>query len=463
MDRRQQEHLIESIIRSLGTSLRNRGLYPPSHPLVRKPIEKCFSDLVPLFGDRKDLALLITDGTLVFEGVPLFSLTSSLELFMERLGRIGVPAIILERDLTVRDLDSFIRFLHEEKGAGLPVDEIQRRLEAEGIRHIRVKEAKDEEEDDLSLAREIYDNATALVASVLKDVRLGRIPSGGEVSQVVRDIGGMLKKNRDAMLALTLIKNFDEYTYTHSVNVAVISLALADVLSFSEQDKVDVGVAGLLHDVGKTQLALALIRKAGGLTVEEFEEIKKHPEEGFALLGKMADIRPDSAYMVLEHHMRFDRTGYPRPGPEHRRHRYSHIIPVADCYDALTTMRTYQKARSPLQALEVMEKIGGKSLDPDLVRTLRGILGVYPAGTMVRLSTMEVGLVTAAGMPGERPARVAVLFDGNGTPLPQPEQVDVMEGVGPTEKRRRTILGTVNPLYFPHTAAAAVLTPVSGP
>lgn len=455
MDRREQERLIIELIRGLGTSLKNRRLYPPAHPLVRTPVEQVHKDLLLFFADRSELALAITDETMVLEGVPIFSLSSSLESFMERLGRIGVSALIFEKGLTAADIDSFVRFLHETKEQGLSVDRIQELLEQAGVAHIRVKPMEKEEEDDQKLAREIYDNAVSVVVTILKDVRLGRIPSGAESERVVKDISSMLTRNRDAMLALTLIKNFDEYTYNHSVNVAVLSLSLADALALPGQDKVDVGVAGLLHDIGKTQLALDLIRKPGTLTVEEFEEIKKHPEEGFALLGKMSHIRPASAYMVLEHHMRFDRTGYPRPEAGYDRHPHSNIIPVADCYDALTTMRSYQKARSPLQSVEVMNRIAGRSLDPEIVALFVKTMGSYPVGTLVRLDTMEVGVVTGAGLPGEPPSMVVVLFDRNGMPLPRPEQVSLAAenaGGGP----RRAILGAVNPHMYPPATAAAL-------
>jgi hypothetical protein len=100
MKRREQEQIIVNIIRSLGISLRNRRLYPPTHPLVRSPVEKCYSDILLFFADRQALALAISDGTLVFEGVPIFKLTSSLELFMERFATIGISAIVFEKGLT---------------------------------------------------------------------------------------------------------------------------------------------------------------------------------------------------------------------------------------------------------------------------------------------------------------------------------------------------------------------------
>lgn len=449
MDRRQQEQVIGNIIRLLGTSLKNRSLYPPAHPSVRSPVEKCLSDLLLFFADRKELALMISDGTLVFEGVPVFQLTSSLEFFMERLAAIGIPAVILDKGLTTEEIEGFILFLHETKEEGLTPSSVERQLRERGIVHIRVKPPDEDEEDDLALAREVYDNAVNAVISVLREVRLGRIPSGAESERVVSDLGSMLRRNRDAVLALTLLKNFDEYTYNHSVNVCVISLALADALSISSQEKLEIGMAGLLHDVGKTQLALDLIRKPGTLTVEEFEEIKKHPEEGFVLLGKMPHIRPGSAHIVREHHMRYDRTGYPGVDPEYRLHDYSQIIAVADCYDALTTMRSYQMAKTPLQALEIMRKIAGKSVDPGYVSVLSKIMGSYPIGTLVRLDTMEVGLVIGTGLPGPGGTKVALLYDNRGTPLSRPEQVDLSETDRMTGRPRRSILGTVNPLLYP--------------
>jgi putative nucleotidyltransferase with HDIG domain len=461
MNRRDQESLITGLIRTMGTSLKNRGIYPPTHPLVRTPVEKVHRDLLVLFGDQSELVLVITDGTLVFEGVPIFSLTSSLESFMDRLSRIGVPAIIFDKKLTTGDIDSFVRFLHETKEQGLSPNRIQELLVQAGVTHIRVKPIEDSEEDDQAVAREIYDSAVSVVVSVMRDVRLGRIPSGAESERVVKDMGSMLTRNRDAMLALTLIKNYDEYTYNHSVNVAVLSLALADALNLPPQEKVDVGVAGLLHDIGKTQLALDLIRKPSTLTPTEFEEIKKHPEEGFVLLGKMSHIRPASAYMVKEHHMRFDRTGYPRPDPGYRIHTNSNIIPVADCYDALTTMRSYQKARYPQQALEIMVKISGKSVDPEIVAVFAKTMGTYPVGTMVRLNTMEIGVVSGQGAHGQGTQKVVVLFDRNGDPLPRPEQVDLGESGGATDKERRTILGTVNPQFHASATAGTMLSAMS--
>ena len=456
------ESAIAGAVRFLGASLKNRGLYPATHPLVRSPVEKCHMELTPFFADRSELALTVSDGTLVLEGVPIFQLTSSLELFMARLGAIGIPAVIFERGISVEDIDRFVRFLHETKEQGLPIPEIKGRLDGRGVTHIRVTTTDEEEEDDFTLARKIYGNALNVVVRALKDVRNGKTPDGAESDQVVREMSGMVSRNRDAMLALTLIKNFDEYTYNHSVNVSVLSLAVAETLGLSDTERIGVGVAGLLHDVGKTQLALDLIRKPGTLTVEEFEEIKKHPEEGFAILGRMTHIQESTRCVVREHHMRFDRTGYPRPEPEYRMNPYSHVIAVADCYDALTTMRSYQRERTTQQALEIMRKLAGKSLDPDLVGLMERSLGVYPVGTMVRLSTMEIGVVTGSTDGGKGEPKVAILFDRSGNPLAAPQGVNLKESDPSSGRPRRVILGTVNPRMHPPVSMSGILQAASG-
>lgn len=451
LDSKTRESLVVSLVRGLGAALKSRALYPDKHPQVQTPLHRVTDDLAVFFGgDRAELALAISDGTLVFEGVPLFTLTSSVEALMDRLQKIEAPIVIFQRGLGAGDLEGFIRFLHESKSGIEGGGGAQAVLEASGVRYIRVRPAEEVDDDDLEAARELYDGAVDAVKSVLSEVRSGRIPSGAESERVVREMSAHLKRNRDALMALSLLRDFDEYTYTHSVNVSIISLALAEALRLSPEEKMEVGVAGLLHDVGKTNLAIELIRKPGPLTVSEFEEIKRHPSEGFVLLGKMPHIRPNSATIAREHHLRYDMTGYPHNGPGYLPHPFSHIVAVADCYDALTTMRSYQSAKTPLQAVEIMGKLTGKALSPEMVATLSKTLGAYPVGTMVRLDTMEIGVVTGSKMADED-VKVAILYDRRGNALPAPETVDVGQFGG-----GRRILGTVSPLLYHHPLADAL-------
>jgi putative nucleotidyltransferase with HDIG domain len=447
LERLELEVKIKEMTKALGGSLKNLGLYPENHPLVQKSITQAFDLLTPLLKELGELALAIVDETLVFEGTPLYQLTSSLELFIESLEECGIEALVFHRGMLKKELDGFISILHGNRGNKLTDKMVKKLFQETGISKIVVVTIeKDEEEDDLSMAREIYDNAISAVTKALNDIRLGKIPSGSEARKVTQDISSMLTKNHDAMLALTMIKNFDEYTYTHSVNVAVISLAMGESLSISESEKVDIGVSGLLHDVGKTQLALDLIRKPSTLTLEEFEEIKKHPDEGYRILSEMEFINPVSGKIVREHHMGFDLSGYPKVEPEYRMEPYSQIVTIADCYDALSTLRTYQKPRTPKESLEVMTKMAGKSLNPAMVKVLIKILGIYPLGTMVRLDTSETAVVSAQNMEDSTRPKVIVLTDTEGKQLEFPVHLDLSEKDPSTGKFKKNIITTVNPL-----------------
>ncbi len=447
MDRLELEEKITEITKFLGGSLKNLGLYPEHHPIIQKSIKKSYELLSSILELRGELALAITDNTLVFEGTPIFQLSSSEELFIETLTEEKIEGLIFFRGLEEKELSRFISLLHKAKGMSLKEGEFNDLLANEGIKHIiTVIPEKTEEDEDLSKAKEIYENALSVVINAMRDIRLGKIPSGRESRKVIQDMSSMLKKNRDAMLALTMLKNYDEYTYNHSVNVAVISLSIAESISLPEDEKIDLGIAALLHDVGKTQVALDLIRKPGALTIEEFEEIKKHPDKGYEILSQMEYINPVSAKIVREHHMGYDLSGYPKPEPGYRMEPLSPIVSTSDCYDALTTMRTYQKPRTPREALELMTKMSGKSLDPAIVKILIKTLGIYPIGTMVRLDTNEVAVVSAQNPEDSTRPRVIILTDPSGRQLDFPEHFDLTEKDSTTGKYKKSILTTVNPI-----------------
>jgi putative nucleotidyltransferase with HDIG domain len=447
MNQMEIEERIKEISKSLGGSLKNLQIYPENHPLIRKTINKSFLEFSEIFSKKDEIALAIADETLVFEGTPLFHLTSSLHLFLQTLIDFQIDGLVFTRGLEEKELERFISFLHNKRGEKLTRRDVDSSFSQLEITHIHaVTPEGDDETEDLSAAKEIYENAISLVSSMMSDIRLGKIPSGEQSRTVVEDMSRMLKKNQDAMMALTMIKNYDEYTYTHSVNVAVISLSLAETLGLSDEDKVDIGIAGLLHDVGKTQVALDLIRKPSSLTLEEFEEIKQHPEEGYRILSQMDFMHPLSAKIVREHHMGFDLSGYPKVEPGYSMEPYSHIVSAADCYDALTTLRSYQKPRTPRDSLEIMTKMAGKSLDSNIVKSLIKILGIYPIGTMVRLTTGEVAVVSAQNMEDSFRPKVIILIDEKGKQVEFPIHFDLMDKDSSSGTYRKDIVTTVNPL-----------------
>ncbi len=447
MERKELEGHIQEISKSLGGSLKNLSIYPDQHPLVKKTIKKSIGELEAIFSHREEIALAIVDETLVCEGTPIFQLTSSLDLFIQTLEKCGIEGLVFKKGLTKDELERFIALLHQNRDATFSEEKIKHLFGERDITHISaVPVDRNDEDDDLNEAKQIFEHAISVVASIMQDIRLGKVPSGEQSRTVVTHMGDMLKKNRDAMLALTMIKNYDEYTYTHSVNVSVISLTVAETMGLSDEEKIDVGIAGLLHDVGKTQVALNLIRKPSSLTLEEFEEIKKHPDEGHRILMEMDFINPSSAKIVREHHMGFDLSGYPKVEPGYTLETYSQIVSIADCYDALTTLRSYQKPRTPRESLEIMTRMAGKSLDSKMVKILIKTLGIYPIGTMVRLNSGEVAVVSAQNPDDTSRPKVIILMNSEGAHMEFPIYCDLTEKDPKTGNFQKSILTTVNPL-----------------
>jgi putative nucleotidyltransferase with HDIG domain len=212
--------------------------------------------------------------------------------------------------------------------------------------------------------------------------------------------------NRHAMLQLAGVRDHDQYTYQHCANVAALSLAMGSMISTDRVFLSSLGVGALLHDVGKLAVDAAIINKAGSLTPEEWEEMRRHPVEGAEVVSTLPGVDKSAVVAVAEHHMRFDGAGYPSRTPARRQHLVSRIVAVADTYDAMTSRRSYSAARLPDEAMSLMVKNAGTSLDPALVRLFVRLMGVYPPRSIVRLDSGEVAIVLRAN--AEDPARPVV-------------------------------------------------------
>lgn len=199
--------------------------------------------------------------------------------------------------------------------------------------------------------------------------------------------------NRDLMLNMIDLKVFDEYTYYHSVNVAVISLVIAVAVGMVQEDLYKLALAALLHDVGKITIPREIHDKPGKLTSEEFEVMKTHSDEGFRFLKEVYCV-PLHTYMAVKlHHERFDGTGYPLGLKETEIPLFARIIAVADVFDALTSVRVYRKAMSPSEAVEFMMSHSGTMFDPEITSIFLRKVAPYPPGTLVKLSDGRIALV----------------------------------------------------------------------
>jgi HD-GYP domain-containing protein (c-di-GMP phosphodiesterase class II) len=335
--------------------------------------------------------------------------------------------------------------------------ELQERLEAANVTHLEVERAQAEggsSEESRHQAKRVYAEGVAVTRDVVAGVRLGRGPRLKRVKRAVQLVVDQVLNNEMSMVGMTTVRDYDEYTFTHSVNVCVFSVALGKKLGFSKVQLYDLGMTALLHDVGKARVPAEILNKVGGLEEREWKFIQQHPWLGaLTLFGMRAyeEIPYRSILVAHEHHMKMDLTGYPKTIRPRTLGMFSRIVAVADGFDAATTRRVYNTAAiEPDQVLKEMWDNPKRGYDRVVVKALINLIGIYPVGTCVILDTLEVGIVAAPNPDGQqlnRPlVRIAVDIDGSTLPLPG-NQVSLTEK-DESGAYKRSIVKVTNPNRF---------------
>ena len=235
------------------------------------------------------------------------------------------------------------------------------------------------------------------------------------------------------MVTMTTLRGFDEYTFTHSVNVCIFSVVIGQRLGFTKLQLYELGLGGLLHDIGKMKVDTDIINKAGGLTEDEWTQLKEHPTEGLLLLFEMhgfTDVPYRQMLMSYEHHMKTDLSGYPQNERTRELGLFSRIVAVADGFDAGTSVRSYQyEPWPPDEVLKEMRDNPRRGFDQLIVKALITSTGVYPVGTLVILDTHELAIVskTHAEIQHLHEPMVKVISDSKGGPLEAADTVDLAE------------------------------------
>lgn len=214
-----------------------------------------------------------------------------------------------------------------------------------------------------------------------------------DIKKMVENIINGVIDNGTAQVNIIDLKNYDDYTYYHSVNVAVLSLIIGHAMGFNTKKLLDLGTSALLHDIGKVFIESAIINKPARLTDEEFERVKHHSYEGFRYLKDDFNLSPKVYVPVLQHHENYDGTGYPLNLQKGEIHINAKIISVADVYDALTSDRPYKKALHPHEAIDFIMENEYKKFDPLIVKIISERFAPYPVGTFVKLSNDMMGMV----------------------------------------------------------------------
>ncbi|HEU4566360.1 MAG TPA: HD domain-containing phosphohydrolase, partial [Gemmatimonadaceae bacterium] len=272
-----------------------------------------------------------------------------------------------------------------------------------------------------------------------------------KIKRVVQGIVDQILNEETSLLGLTTLREYDEYTFVHSVNVCIFSVALGRKIGLGRRQLYELGVAALLHDVGKARVPVEIIQKPGGLDDSEWHYVRAHPWLGaltlFGVRGT-SDLPYRAIVVAHEHHMKTDLTGYPRVLRPREPSIDSKIVAVADGFDAATTRRTYQSQPfSPADVLHEMRTNPRRGMDPVIVKAFVSMVGHYPVGTLVILDTFELALVHAASPLPEAISRptVRIISDATGNLLYPGTLVDLAAKDPATGQFARTIIKIADP------------------
>lgn len=439
------EEIAEQVIKSFTSISKGANMYPPSHPAVTTPLNSVSDSIRKLHAESPTIKFGIVNGMLFFADYVFYDETSAVAQLIKTLTEKEVAEISIETDFKNEELFETLKIFSMPTSKTKEFD-VRAMMIEKGVSKITVK-YDDEEETIEERAKKTYYEALDVVTSSFNDVRMGRIPKAEATKKAAKDIVEIVFADHNAMLCLTMIKAYDDYTFNHSVNVSILAIAIAKSLGYDEGMINEIGSAGLLHDIGKTLTEKQIILKPGRLTEEEYGVIKKHPEKGYDILSQMDGINKNTMDIVLQHHVHYDRKGYPKIDPTIELNQYTTLITTADTYDAITTFRPYQRAVTPKEAIDIMLRFDGKYFEKHILTKFVETLGLFPTGSFARLDSNEIALVTKQNPDDISTPIVKIVIDSSGNKLDEAIEADLSETDG-SGNRKRSIVSAVDPTFM---------------
>lgn len=308
-------------------------------------------------------------------------------------------------------------------------------LKTKGVKFVYYYPLKyKDDNDDVSgmFSKETFDYAIEAIDEIIHEIRFGKLSSLKLASLSVERFFHEMEMYPDRYLNLLILREYDQYTYYHSINVGILSMYLTRKLGYNHMYVQDLGLAGLLHDIGKIKIPSAIVDKNGPLTLEEFQIMKKHPIHAFNLIKNEKSISSFVKKAILFHHERWNGSGYPLKLKGEAIGNFASIVAVADVYDALTTERPYKKALSLNEALTYLLKKSDEYFNPFVVNRfvnemskVNQIPSFFPVGSFVLLNTGETAYITGKDDEYTLRPEILILKNFQGKPLRTPIQLDL--------------------------------------
>ncbi|MBI5231000.1 MAG: HD-GYP domain-containing protein [Coriobacteriales bacterium] len=431
------------ILTRIASTRRAARLYPLSHPAVHEGLVELEGALRDMMAGGVAADFAFYEGEVMLGDQLLVEESLLFDQLVRELTDLGVGALAFKPGVSADELGRAIGVLsceprEAERDGGLSALLEQADLTRIEVGTVKAFDRFAAEGEPAEAARGVYDGALTLMREV-EGLAKSNLPlNSRNIHGAVRALVENVLWNRSAMLQLTGLRSYDEYTFFHSANVAILSLALGARVTEDTRFLMSLGTGALLHDLGKLAVDTEILNKPGSLTREEWAQVRRHPVQGAHLAAATPGMDRAALITILEHHMRYDGLGYPQRSPRRPQHVASRIVAVADTYDAMTSQRPYSAARANDEAIAILVRQAGTGLDPTLVRLFVSLMGVYPPRTVVRLSSGEVAIVLEARAQDLVRPLVRIISDTRGT-LVSPRDIDL------SAEGERSVAGCVDP------------------
>ena len=419
----------EEVVRRFASALRTGQLYSPTHPLVARNTDALLQALRQLHALGAGVTIGIVGSDLVVGDLPLPKVSATLGELIRRLQSLGIERITIDAGVAPDEIATLLR----EIGA-LSIDRSGAPELPEnwpGLEHVRVgrlaADRRGPAASDVNTLRRLYSNAVKIAEALWDSSKTEGMPEVHMARTIVDGLAEAVTHNRTALVALTAMRKYDNYTFTHMVNVSILTMGQARALGIDGQLLREFGLAGLMHDIGKVRTPTEILTKAEKLNDAEFAIMKRHVVDGAEMLRRTPEMPVLAPVVAFEHHLRLDGGGYPDGVSRDALNVATMLCSIADVYDAMRSQRAYQEAFPTDRILAVLKRNDGKQFDQHLVRRFTQLMGIYPPGTLVRLSSGEIAAVVQVHAPDPYRPRVRVVFDAAGRRLPLPGDRNLWE------------------------------------
>ena len=445
-------------------ALKNLRLYPVENQQVQRALDEVHATAGALLQIDPELEVRLA-GEFIFVNFTRLRIGldnySSFSHILSTLNQCGIGLVHVDEKVDRREWQVFLSLILSyapREADPNKLTDLQRRLLDGGVTHVSVEppiESEDlaDAEEAKEVAKRTYEQSVAVTKDVVNSVRMGRSASIKKVKRAVQGIVDQVLRNETSMIGLTTIRDYDEYTFVHSVNVTIFSVSIGKRLGLTKLQLYDLGMAALMHDVGKSRVPIEVLNKKGALNYEEWKIMQSHPWMGMLTLFRLrgyGEIPYRGIIVAHEHHMKIDLTGYPKSVRQRTPSLFTKIVAIADGFDAATSRRVYQADPiQPDQVLREMWENRRRGLDPALVKAFINLLGIYPVGTCVILDTYELAIVHAANPRLELSNRplVRIVCTADGATLDQGPIVDLAE-TNPDGSMARSIIKVTDPAKY---------------